>query len=490
MYLLEMKGICKSFGGVSALDHVDLRVKKGEVHALLGENGAGKSTLMKILGGAYIKDKGEIFINNQQISIKNPIESQKKSIAVIYQEQALVECLTVADNIMIGRIPNRKGVIDRRKLSQNALDAMKLVGASFDPACLVRDLSVAQRQFVEIAKAISMDARIIVMDEPTAVLTLEETNILFKLIDKLKEQERSIIYISHRLEELYRIADTCTVLKDGKYIGTLPIEEVTDEKLIKMMTGRDIPDIFPPRGEVGETCFSIENATRRNVFEEISFSIKSGEVIGMSGLVGSGRTEVARAIFGLDSLQKGSIVLDKKELKIRSPMDALREGIVYITEDRKGNGIFTDMAIQDNMTISILGKLSKASFIFKNKERKVVKEMMDKLRVKCRNSVQAIKELSGGNQQKVMFARGLLVDAKVVMIDEPTRGVDVGTKVEIYKIIRQLASEGKAILVISSELPEVMGISDRILVMREGKLVAQVNSLETSEEELLSYAIG
>lgn len=490
-YILEMKGIKKHFGGIKALDGVDLKVRAGEVHALLGENGAGKSTLMKILGGAYVKDSGEIYVDGEKVKISSPSQSQKLGIAVIYQEQALVECLSVADNIMLGRIPNRKGVIRNKALVECALDAMEQVGSSFSPEMLVKDLSVAQKQFVEIAKAVSMDARIIVMDEPTSVLTLPETDVLFELIQKLKQQKRSLIYISHRLEELPRIADHCSVLKDGVYVGSREMKDVTKDILISMMTGRKIQKIYPDKSKMfGDVRLEVENLSYKKLFHNVSFSIRAGEVLGFSGLVGSGRSEVARAIFGAAPLEGGSIRLDGQEIKVKSPGKALEQGIVYITEDRKGDGLLLGMSIYDNISISTLKNWAKTGVINHRKERDAVRKYMDQLKVKCRDGNQAVGELSGGNQQKAMIARAMLTEAKVVIIDEPTRGVDVGTKTEIYKIVRDMADKGAAVLMISSELPEVIGMSDRVIVMCNGKISGEISASEATEENILLSATG
>lgn len=490
-YILEMKGIKKHFGGIKALDGVDLKVKAGEVHALLGENGAGKSTLMKILGGAYVKDSGEIYVDGEKVQISSPSQSQKYGIAVIYQEQALVECLSVADNIMLGRIPNCKGVVKNKTLVENALDAMEQVGSAFNPGTLVKDLSVAQKQFVEIAKAVSMDARIIVMDEPTSVLTLPETEVLFDLIQKLKQQKRSLIYISHRLEELPRIADTCSVLKDGVYVGSKEMKDVTKDTLISMMTGRKIQKIYPDKPETfGEVRLEVENLSYKKVFQNISFSIRAGEILGFSGLVSSGRSEVARAIFGADPLEEGSIRLDGEEIKIKSPGKALEQGVVYITEDRKGDGLLLGMSIYDNISISTLKKWAKTGVINHRQERAAVKKYMELLKVKCIDGDQAVGELSGGNQQKAMIARAMLTEARVIIIDEPTRGVDVGTKTEIYKIVRDMADKGAAVLMISSELPEVIGMSDRVIVMCNGKISGEISTEEATEENILLSATG
>jgi len=490
-YLLEMKNIKKHFGGIKALEGVSLQVQLGEVHALLGENGAGKSTLMKILGGAYTLDEGEIFINQEKVQINNPIQAQRLGISVIYQEQALVECLPVADNILMGKIPNWNGIIKNAVLYDKAMEAMRQVGACLDPAACVGELTVAQRQFVEIAKAITFDARIIVMDEPTAVLTAPEIEILFRLIRELKRQGRSIIYISHRLEELTDIVDTCTVLKDGQYVGTRKISEVNNDILIRMMTGREILNIYPPKASmIGDVRLEVSGLCRDKSFCDVTLMARSHEVVGIAGLVGSGRTEVARAVFGLDAVDSGEILLDNRPASIASPAEALDQGIIYITEDRKGNGVFLEMPISHNITISTLKNCSSFGVLRKNNEKTIVDNLVSKLRVKCSSSQQNVGELSGGNQQKVMIARCLLSDSKIVIIDEPTRGVDVGTKAEIYKIIRTLADEGKAVIMISSELPEVIGMSDTIYVMHRGKVVGRLDHNDASEEKILSFATG
>lgn len=490
-YILEMKGIKKHFGGIKALDGVRLQVKAGEVHALLGENGAGKSTLMKILGGSYVMDEGEIYIDGERADISAPAQSQKHGVAVIYQEQALVDCLTIADNIMLGRIPNTKGVIDRRELLHRVKQAMERTGTDFDPGQNVGRLSVAQKQFVEIAKAVSMDAKIIVMDEPTSVLTLPETEVLFRLIRQLKAQGRSIIYISHRLEELPQIADRCTVLKDGTYVGTREMREVTKDQLIAMMTGREIKQIYPEKHtENGEICLEVKGLTQKGTFADICFQVRKGEVLGFSGLVGSGRSEVCRAIFGVDPYDSGEIWLEGRKLRVKLAGQALAAGIVYITEDRKGDGLFLGMSIGENISISTLQRVCRAGVIDKKKESAAVQEYLQKLQVKCTGASQPVGDLSGGNQQKVMIARAMLARAKVIIVDEPTRGVDVGTKTEIYKIIRNMADKGCAVIMISSELPEVIGMSDRILVMHEGRITAELSGSEATEEKILSAATG
>jgi ribose transport system ATP-binding protein len=489
--LVEMRNISKRFSGVQALSNVELSVRPGEVHALIGENGAGKSTLMKILGGAYVADCGSISICGEDVKISNPIESAECGIAVIYQEQSLVNSLTIADNILLGRIPKRIGWINKKLLHREAKKALDLVGADFDLNREVGSLTVAQKQFVEIAKALSMNAKIIVMDEPSAVLTLSETRKMFEIISQLKAQGRSIIYISHRMEEIFEITDRCTVLKDGQYVGCVETKNVSQKDLIKMMTGREISDIYPVnRSCEGEIIFRAEGLTRNKVFQDVSFTVRSGEILGFSGLVGSGRTEVARAIVGIDPLDKGRLFLNDIEVSNKHPYEAIRSGIMYVSEDRKESGMVLKLSIEDNITLSTIGRYSKLGYIIKKKERKAIQSVIEKLNVKATSLQQIAGDLSGGNQQKVMLANGILVNAQVMIIDEPTRGVDVGTKTEIYKIIREMANMGKAIIMISSELPEIIGMSDRVIVMHRGRVAGEINAIEATEHNLLTYATG
>jgi ribose transport system ATP-binding protein len=470
---------------------VEIKVRPGEVHALMGENGAGKSTLMKILGGAYTLDEGLIYINGQEVKIHNPVESALAGVAVIYQEQALVNSLTVEDNIMLGRFPNYCGLINKNEMHEKARRALDFIESDFDLEREVGTLTVAQKQFVEIAKALSMDANIIVMDEPSSVLTLSETRKMFDVVKQLKEQGRSIIYISHRMEEIFEICDRCTVLKDGSYVGTENTKEITNFDLIKMMTGRDIKDIFPEKEEkFGEEIFKVDGLMKKGVFDNISFSIRAGEIVGMAGLVGSGRTEVTRAIMGIDKLDAGSIYLDNVKIDTRDPRKSMNQGLMYVSEDRKENGMIVDLSIRENMTLSTVDRYSRFSFISKRKELEAIDKMMKLLKVKSDGINQTVRDLSGGNQQKVMLANGILVDAKIIIIDEPTRGVDIGTKTEIYKIIKEIAKSGKAVLVISSELPEVIGLSNRILVMYRGRISGEIMPEDFTEENILTYATG
>ncbi len=491
-YMVEMTGIKKRFSGVKALDGVELKIRPGEVHALIGENGAGKSTLMKILGGAYTLDEGTIFIEGKEVKIKNPIESAENGIAVIYQEQALVNSLTVADNILLGRIPNKLGWINKREHLKRAKAALDIVGADFVMEREVGTLSVAQKQFVEIAKAVSMDAKIIVMDEPSSVLTVSETERMFELVRDIKAQGRSIIYISHRMEEIFEISDRCTVLKDGTYVGMTKTQEIDHFGLIKMMTGREIADIYPSKAKaIGQEIFRVEGLTKASIFEDVSFSIREGEIVGMAGLVGSGRTEVARAIMGIDRRNDGKIFLGGSEMTAKTPHDAINEGLMYVSEDRKECGMILKLPIENNITISTIERYAnKLGYINRKKEAADIHSMMEKLRVKASGPRQIVGDLSGGNQQKVMLANGILANAKVMIIDEPTRGVDVGTKTEIYTIIHELAETGMAIIMISSELPEVLGMSDRVIVMHNGKIAGELTADEATEEEVLMFATG
>lgn len=491
-YVLEMSGVSKRFGGVQALSGVNLKLKTGEVHALVGENGAGKSTLMKILGGVYTCTEGTIKINGEEVHIKNPIEAAEKGVAVIYQEQALMDSLSVADNILMGRIPNKWGWIDKKALLKKAKSALDMICADINLQDEMSILTVAKKQFVEIAKAISLDSKIVVMDEPTAVLTMTETKQLFDLIRRLKAGGISIIYISHRMEELFEICDRCTVLKDGTYVDTVTTKEVDRGKLIQLMTGRNISDIYPSREgkQFGEEILKADQLTKKGVFEDVSFTLRAGEIVGMYGLVGSGRSEVCRSLMGIDHLQSGEIYLKGKKQVFKKPLDAIHKGVIYVSEDRKKDGLILKLPIENNISISTITRYAKAGFINRKKEQKAINSMMKKLSIKASGVRQNAMELSGGNQQKVMLAMWMLVGADVMIIDEPTRGVDVGTKVEIYKIIRQLADEGTAVLVISSELPEVLGCSDRILVMHQGQLTGEVSWKEASEVKVLMMATG
>ncbi|MBQ9062623.1 MAG: sugar ABC transporter ATP-binding protein [Eubacterium sp.] len=489
---LEMKGVSKSFGGVQALSNVSFQVIPGEIHALMGENGAGKSTLMKLLGGVYTMTSGTISVFGEEVHITNPIEAAEHRIGVVYQEQSLVDSMTVADNILMGRIPNKFGWIDKKKQLELAKEALDTVQADVDLLAETGTLPVSKKQFVEIAKAISLNAEILVMDEPTSVLTMTETEHLFKLIRRLQAQGVSIIYISHRMEEIFELCDRCTVLKDGTYVDTVNIKDIDRRGLVGLMTGRTIADIYPKREqrEKAAPLLEVKGLTKKGVFSDVSFQVEPGEIMGMYGLVGSGRSEVCRSLMAIDRLESGEIFLKGEKINIKKPREAIEKGIIYISEDRKYDGLFLRLPIETNISISTLKRYAKAGFISNKKEQKAINEMMKKLQVKAANTRQVVSDLSGGNQQKVMLAMWILVNADVMIVDEPTRGVDVGTKIEIYRIIRELADAGTAVIMISSELPEVLGCSDRIVVMHEGKIAGELPWQDATEENVLLMATG
>lgn len=487
--VLEMKGIVKEYPGVKALKGVDFHLKRGEVHALVGENGAGKSTLMKILGGAEARDGGEIILEGRKVEIQDPHQAEKLGISIIYQEFNLIPFLSVAENIFLGREPRRGIFVDWRQLYANAKAVLDQLGLDIDLKAKVSGLSVAQQQMVEIAKAISVKSRIIVMDEPSATLTMHELERLFGLTRKLKEQGVGIIYISHRLEEIFEIADRVTVFRDGERISTREVRDVTKEYLIREMVGRELKDDYPKRNAVaGQELLRVEGLTRKGVLHEISFSLRKGEILGITGLVGAGRTELVRAIFGADPIDKGEIYLEGRKLRILSPQDAINSGLCLMTEDRKRQGLVLGMTVRENITIADLRGLSRAGFIHGVDERRIAGRFVRELNIKTPSVEQRVRNLSGGNQQKVVLAKWLFARSRVVIFDEPTRGIDVGAKQEIYRLMNDLAETGTGIIMISSELPEVLGMSDRILVMQEGRIRAELGGGEATQETIMRFA--
>ena len=488
--LLEMEGIEKSFPGVRAIRHGRLNLAAGEVVALLGENGAGKSTLIKVLSGAHIPDAGVIKLNGVPVRITSPHDAQKLGIAVIYQEFNLVPALTARENIFLGKERTRGGFVSARDERKRAQELFLRLRASIDPDAPCRSLSVAQQQLVEIAKALSQEARIIVMDEPSAALTAQEVESLFAIVRDLKAHGIGVVYISHRLDEIFEIADRVTVMRDGEWIATEPTEHLTRERLIELMVGRKIEQEFPKRkAAIREPRLAIDGLARGNSVRGVTFSIRRGEVLGLTGLVGAGRTEVARMIFGADAPDRGRILLDGRQLEIRSPKDAIRNGICLLTEDRKAQGLVLGLPVRENFGLPNLPRLSRLSFVQHGRERDAFGRHVESLRIKISNQEQLAKNLSGGNQQKVVLAKWLESNSEVIIIDEPTRGIDVGAKYEIYLLMNRLAASGKAILMISSELPEVLGMSDRILVMHEGRITGEIADVpHATQEQVMEFA--
>ncbi len=491
--VLELKGIVKEFPGVKALDGVNLTVKRGTVHALMGENGAGKSTLIKILSGVYQKDGGEILIDGQPVSIHSPMDSQKLGISVIYQEFALVPELSITQNIFLGKeIGGHGPLLNRAEMNKKAKELLKRFNLNLSPNKKVGDCTVGQQQMIEIAKAIGSDAWVVVMDEPTSAITEAEQTKLFEIIEELKQQGIAIIYISHRMSEIFQIADEITILRDGQYVTSAPVAEMTEASLIKHMVGRELNDIFSrEKFKPGKAVLEVKNLYRKGVFEPISFTVHEGEVLGFSGLMGAGRTEIARCIFGLDKADGGEIYINGQKVDIHSTMDAIRAGIAYVSEDRRREGIVPEMAIRENMTLPSLPWINKASWIDSGKEKKMTTEYIQRLAIKTPSMEQKIGKLSGGNQQKVCLGKWLCRDPKLIILDEPTRGIDVGAKAEIHKLIEDLCRRGIAVIMISSEMPEVLGASDRIIVLYEGVKTAEFTDVEhLTQDEIMMAASG
>lgn len=491
---LVMKDISKSFDGTQALRKVDFSGALGEVHAISGENGAGKSTLVKILSGALPRDSGDIYLDGERIEIGTPLRARRLGIYAVYQEFSLVPHLTVAENILLGQMPSIRmpGIVDWQKAYHQAEEILDSVGfEGINVRQTVRQLSVSHQQMVEIAKAVANQRRILILDEPSAVLSQEELTRLFALMRQLKRQKTLILYISHRLDEVFEIADRITVLKDGQLVGTVKPQESDQNQLIRMMVGRTLGEIFPVRTPPWEEiALEVSDLTREGDFSDISFSLKRGEILGMFGLVGSGRTQVARCVFGADPFTSGRILLNGKPIYPKSPRRAVMAGIALLTEDRKRDGLVMNCTIRDNASLASYPSLSRLGVINRSEQASRVRQKIKELDVRPPMLDRLANHLSGGNQQKLVLAKWLLTQAQVLILDEPTRGVDVATKVEIYHIINDLAREGMGILLISSELPEILGMSDRSLVMREGRIVGEFTRSQANEEKLLASAAG
>ena len=490
--VLEMRNISKTFPGVRALDDVSLDCAKGEVHALVGENGAGKSTLMKILAGVYQPDAGEILLRGQPTRIPSPHNAQQMGISIIYQELNLLPELTVAENIFLGREPKRAlGFLDSRSLREQAHSLLKQLGVDLNLRTLVRRLSVAQQQMVEIAKALSLNADIIIMDEPSATLGGRELENLFEIISVLRNRGVTVIYISHRIEEIFEIAQRVTVLKDGQLVDTCQIGDIDKATLINMMVGRTLSKAFPDRGSgVGDEVLSVVGLTCEGVLEDIHLKVHRGEIVGLAGLVGAGRTDLARAIFGAQPVDEGEIYIKEQPAQIGRPGDAMAHSTGFLTEDRKAEGLVLGLSLRHNAALPSLKSRQRLGFVEERKEEQVVREMMQRLDLRAANVEQEVQYLSGGNQQKVVLAKWLISGPELLIFDEPTRGIDVGAKSEIWHLMRQLADQGTAILMISSELPEIIGMSDRVVVMCQGRIAGELPGETATEEQIMTLATG
>ncbi|MDD4311057.1 MAG: sugar ABC transporter ATP-binding protein [Eubacteriales bacterium] len=490
-YILELCNITKIFPGVKALDGVNFQLKAGEIHALMGENGAGKSTFIKVITGVHHAEGGTMFLDGKKVEFKSPLDAQRAGIAAIYQHVTSYPHLSVAENIFMGHESVKGGMIQWKEMHKRADALLQRLNAEFSSAALMSSLSVAQQQMVEIAKALSMDARIIIMDEPTAALTRSESEELYRISEKLRDEGKSIIFISHRLEDMYRLASRVTVFRDASYIGTYNVSEITPPDLIKAMVGREIKELFPkPEVEIGKEVLRVENLSRAGFFRDVSFDVRAGEIVGFTGLVGAGRTEVMQTLFGIERYDSGKIFFEGKEIQIRRPQDAMRRGIGLLTEDRQECGLILDWGIGANITLPELRKYAKHNVTNEAVENVAAKQLAESVDVKAVTIFDKASSLSGGNQQKVVVAKALGSDLKLLIMDEPTKGVDVGAKAAIYEIMGDLAKQGLAIIMISSEMPEILGMSDRIYVMCDGRVTGELSRSSFSQEVILELAMA
>jgi ribose transport system ATP-binding protein len=487
--VIRLREVTKEFPGVLAVDHVNLEIMPGEVHAVAGENGAGKSTLMKLLSQVERPSAGEIEISGQRVEFHGPRHAQTLGVAMVYQEFALAPHLSVAENLYMGHEPGRFGFVNRKGESEQARGLLARVGLRTDPDRLVASLTVAEMQRVEIAKALAIDAKVVIMDEPTATLAEKEIEDLFGVIRNLTESGIAILYISHRLDEIFHMADRVTVMRDGKVVETLPVSELDEDKLVRLMVGRDVENLYPkPEVDIGEVLLRASGVTRGSALKDCSFEVRAGEILGFAGLVGAGRTELARAVFGADKITSGTIELEGKELRIKKPEDAIHAGIGYLTEDRKGEGLALQLGVDKNITLANLP--ARFGFINLGEERRIARRRRDELNIRTPSIRRSVQVLSGGNQQKVVVAKWLETGSKVLFFDEPARGIDVGAKAEMFGLIGELAKQGRGIVLISSYLPELLNMCDRILVMREGEVAGYVPREEFSEEGVIALATG
>ncbi len=489
---IEMTGIMKSFGTNQVLNNAGFFLRDGEVHALMGENGAGKSTLMKILTGVYTKDGGVVKVDGQEVHYNNPQEAEAAGIVFIYQELNVMFDLTVEENLFMGKeITKGFGICDKKAMRAKAKEILDRMGVKIPVDTVMSDLSVGQQQMIEICKALLVDAKVIIMDEPTAALTQSETAALFEVIENLRKRGVSIVYISHRMEEIFELCDRITVLRDGQYIDTCEIKDITMDDVVKMMIGREIGERYPSRNHsIGKTVFEVKGLSRKGAFSDVSFTVGAGEVLGVSGLMGAGRTEIMQAIFGYLPADSGEILIDGQPVKIKSPMDAMKAGIGFITEDRKVEGLMLDKTIRENIALANLGTISGSGVISRSKEKSLISRGIEEFKIRCFGTEHECGNLSGGNQQKVVLAKWIYTEPKILILDEPTRGVDIGAKKEIYNVINDMARKGVAIIMVSSELPEILGMSDRVMVVREGDVRGILDIENASQESIMTLATG
>lgn len=489
---IKMQGIDKAFGSNQVLKNAGFELRDGEIHALMGENGAGKSTLMKILTGVYTRDAGTVTVDGQEVVYKSPQEAEKAGIVFIYQELNVLFDLTVEENLFMGKeITKGFGVCDKKAMRAKAQEVMDKMGVHIPVNAVMSELSVGQQQMVEICKALMVDAKVLIMDEPTAALTESETKVLFEVIESLKAKGVSIVYISHRMEEIFQLCDRITILRDGQYVGTENIRDITMDGVVQMMIGREIGERYPQRNvEIGPEVLRVEGLTHEKLFRDVSFAVRAGEVLGVSGLMGAGRTEIMQAIFGNLPVRSGRVFIDGQEVHIRNPREAIAAGIGFITEDRKTEGLLLEKSIAENIELCNLGKVSGRGVLSAKKGAELVKKGIEEFRIKCFGPDHECGNLSGGNQQKVVLAKWIYTDPKILILDEPTRGVDIGAKKEIYSVINDMAAKGVAVIMVSSELPEVLGMSDRIMVVHEGHVTGIIDGKTADQAKVMTLATG